>query len=75
MEDCHVPNKIWNEIMRVKRREHEVAVDESAAVSGVAGDVAGAMSPTGDPTWFKFVKVPISHIMLSPPQMSAGTSF
>ena len=74
MEDCHVPNKIWNEIMRVKRREHEVAVDESAAVSGVAGDVARAMSPTGDPTGFEFVQVTISHIMLSPPQMSAGTS-
>ena len=45
-----MPHNIWNEILRVKRKENEVSVDESAAVSGMAGDIAGALSPTDNRT-------------------------
>ena len=49
-EDCRVPNDIWNEILRVKRKENEVSVDETAAVSGVDGDIAGVGLPTDNRT-------------------------
>ncbi|EJK44668.1 hypothetical protein THAOC_36777, partial [Thalassiosira oceanica] len=48
-DTCRVPHMIWNEILRVQRKERAVVVDSSAAVSGVAGN-AGALSPTDERT-------------------------
>ena len=45
-EECRVPDLIWNEILRVKRKEREVSVDASAAISGNA-DV---LSPSNERT-------------------------
>jgi len=45
-EDCRVPDTIWNEILRVKRKENAVLVDNTSAVSGNAG----VLSPSNNRT-------------------------
>ena len=34
-EECRVPDAIWNEILRVKRNENSVVVNNSVAVTGI----------------------------------------
>ena len=36
-EGCRLPDTVWNEILRVKRKENAVVVDNTSAVSGNAG--------------------------------------
>ena len=45
-EECRVPDAIWNEILRVKRNENSVVVNDSVAVAGNPG----VMSPSDSRT-------------------------
>ena len=45
-EECRVPDAIWNEILRVKRNENSVVVNDTVAVSGNPG----VLSPTDNRT-------------------------
>ena len=52
-EGCRLPDTVWNEILRVKRKENAVVVDNTSAVSGNAG----VLSPSNNRTDIRLAEV------------------